>query len=73
MNASIYIDSKKSTIRVEGPIAETAVQLGTAIAQILEGYFPREPEKQLAWISGISYAAMSSIYNAEQEVFTHEA
>jgi len=72
MNASIYIDSKKSTIRVEGPIAGTAVELGTAIAQILEGYFPGDPEKQLAWISEISYAAMSSIYNAEQEGTNNE-
>ncbi len=67
MNASIYIDSKKSTIRIEGPVSDVAALLGTAIAQILAGYFPGDAEKQLAWVSGISYATVKELSELNEE------
>ena len=72
MNASIYIDSKSSTIRVEGSVSDMAVLLGTAAAQILEGYFPGDKDQQAAWISGISYAAMQAILDSDKEDATNE-
>lgn len=73
MNANIYIDSKKSVIRVEGPVLDVAASLGTAIAQILEGYFPGDVERQLAWVSGISYASMKELSGLNEEDTHDEA
>lgn len=72
MSANIYIDSKRSTIFVEGSVTGVAVLLGTAAAQILEGYFPGDKDRQMAWLSAISYAAMQAIFGSDKEDTTHE-
>lgn len=35
--------------------------LADAIAQILEGYFPHNFEKQLAWVSGLLFGTIRTL------------
>lgn len=61
MKAKLYIDSEESTIRIEGGTTEVLNLLVDAIAQILEGYFPHNFEKQMAWVSGLLYGTIRAL------------
>lgn len=61
MKAKLYIDSEDSTIRIEGGTTEVLNLLVDAIAQILEGYFPHNFEKQMAWVSGLLYGTIRAL------------
>lgn len=61
MKAKLYIDSEDSTIRIEGGTNEVLNLLVDAIAQILEGYFPHNFEKQMAWVSGLLYGTIRAL------------
>ena len=61
MKAKLYIDSEYSTIRIEGGTTEVLNLLVDAIAQILEGYFPHNFEKQMAWVSGLLYGTIRAL------------
>lgn len=61
MKAKLYIDSEKSTIRIEGSANEVLNLLVDAIAQILKGYFPHNFEKQMAWVSGLLYGTIRAL------------
>lgn len=61
MKAKLYIDSEDSTIKIEGGTNEVLNLLVDAIAQILEGYFPHNFEKQMAWVSGLLYGTIRAL------------
>ncbi len=61
MKAKLYIDSEKSTIRIEGGTNEVMNLLVDAIAQILESYFPHNFEKQMAWVSGLLFGTIRTL------------
>lgn len=61
MKAKLYINSEKSTIKVEGGTGDVLHLLVDAIAQILEGYFPHNFEKQMAWVSGLLYGTIRAL------------
>lgn len=61
MKAKLYIDSEKSTIRIEGCANEVMNLLVDAIAQILESYFPHNFEKQMAWVSALLYGTIRTL------------
>ena len=61
MKAKLYINSEKSTIRIEGCANEVMNLLVDAIAQILESYFPHNFEKQMAWVSGLLYRTVCEL------------
>ena len=58
MKAKLYINSEESTIRIEGGPNEVLFLLVDAIAQILEGFFPHNFEKQMAWVSGLLFGTI---------------
>lgn len=61
MKAKLYIDSEKSTIRIEGGTKEVMNLLVDAIAQILESYFPHNFENQMAWVSGLLFGTIRTL------------
>lgn len=61
MKAKLYINSEESTIRIEGGTSEVLNLLVDAIAQILEGYFPHNFEKQMALVSGLLYGTIRAL------------
>ena len=61
MKAKLYINSEESIIRIEGGTNEVLNLLVDAIAQILEGYFPHNFEKQMAWVSGLLYGTIRAL------------
>lgn len=61
MKAKLYIDSEKSTIRIEGGTNEVMNLLVDAIAQILKSYFPHNFEKQMAWVSGLLFGTICTL------------
>ena len=67
MKAKLYIDSEKSTIRIEGGTNEGMNLLVDAIAQILESYFPHSLEKQMAWVSALLYRTVCELNKENKE------
>ena len=67
MKAKIYIDSEKSTIKIEGCINEVMNLLEDAIAQILESYFPHNFEKQMAWVSGLLFGTIHTLNKEDND------
>lgn len=61
MKAKLYIDSEESTIRLEGGVNEVLSLLVDAIAHILEGYFPHNFDKQMAWAAGLLYGTIRAL------------
>ena len=61
MKAKLYINSEESIIRIEGGTNEVLNLLVDAIAQVLEGYFPHNFEKQMAWVSGLLYGTIRAL------------
>ena len=61
MKAKLYINSEESIIRIEGGTNEVLNLLVDAIAQILEGYFRHNFEKQMAWVSGLLYGTIRAL------------
>ena len=67
MKAKLYIDSEESTIKIEGGTSEVMKLLADAIAQILEGYFPHNFEKQLAWVSGLLFDTIRTLIKEDDD------
>ena len=67
MKAKLYIDSEKSTIRIEGGTNEVMNLLVDAIAQILESYFPHNFEKQMAWVSGLLFGTIRELNKGDKD------
>ena len=67
MKAKLYIDSEESTIRIEGGTNDVMKLLADAIAQILEGYFPHNFEKQLAWVSGLLFDTIRTLIKEDDD------
>lgn len=61
MKAKLYINSEKSTIKLEGGPSDVLHLLVCAIAQILKSYFPHNFEKQMAWVSGLLYGTIRAL------------
>lgn len=61
MKAKLYINSEESTIKIEGGTSEVMKLLMDAIVQILEGYFPHNFEKQMAWVSALLYGTIRTL------------
>lgn len=61
MKAKLYINSEESTIKIEGGTSEVMKLLMDAIVQILEGYFPNNFEKQMAWVSALLYGTIHTL------------
>ncbi len=61
MKAKLYINSEKSTIKVEGGTGDVLHLLACAIAQILKSYFPDDFERQMAWVSGLLYGTIRAL------------
>lgn len=61
MKAKLYINSEESTIKIEGGISEVIELLMDAIVQILEGYFPHNFKKQMAWVSALLYGTIRTL------------
>lgn len=55
MKAKLYINSEKSTIKVEGGPSDVLHLLACAIAQILKSYFPDDFERQMGYASKHSF------------------
>lgn len=67
MKAKLYINSEESTIKIEGGTSEVMELLADAIAQILEGYFPHNFEKQLAWVSGLLFDTIRTLIKEDDD------
>lgn len=67
MKAKLYINSEESTIRIEGGTNDVMKLLADAIAQILEGYFPHNFEKQLAWVSGLLFDTIRTLIKEDDD------
>nr|DAG63987.1 MAG TPA: hypothetical protein [Bacteriophage sp.] len=67
MKAKLYINSEESTIRIEGGTSDVMKLLADAIAQILEGYFPHNFEKQLAWVSGLLFDTIRTLIKEDDD------
>lgn len=67
MKAKLYINSEESTIKIEGCTNEVMRLLADAIAQILEGYFPHNFEKQLAWVSGLLFDTIRTLIKEDDD------
>lgn len=67
MKAKLYINSEESTIRIEGGPSDVMKLLADAIAQILEGYFPHNFEKQLAWVSGLLFDTIRTLIKEDDD------
>lgn len=67
MKAKLYINSEESTIRIEGGTNDVMKLLADAIAQILEGYFPHNFEKQLAWVSGLLFDTIRNLIKEDDD------
>lgn len=67
MKAKLYIDSEKSTIRIEGGTNEVMNLLVDAIAQILESYFPHNFEKQMAFGAALLYRTVRELNKGDKE------
>ena len=67
MKAKLYINSEESTIRIEGGTSDVMKLLADAIAQILEGYFPHNFEKQLAWVSRLLFDTIRTLIKEDDD------
>lgn len=67
MKAKLYIDSEESTIKVEGGPSDVLHLLVCAIAQILEGYFPHNFNKQMAWAAGLLYGTIRELNKEDND------
>lgn len=67
MKAKLYINSEESTIRIEGGTTEVLNLLVDAIAQILEGYFPDDFERQMCWASGLLYNTIRALKEEDDD------
>jgi hypothetical protein len=67
MKAKLYINSEESTIKIEGGTSEVMKLLADAIAQILEGYFPHNFEKQLTWVSGLLFDTIRTLIKEDDD------
>ena len=67
MKAKLYINSEESTIRIEGGTTEVLNLLVDAIAQILEGYFPDDFERQMGWASGLLYNTIRALKEEDDD------
>lgn len=67
MKAKLYIDSEKSIIKVEGDPSEALHLLVCAIAQTLEGLFPHDFEKQMAFGAALLYRTVRELNKGNEE------
>lgn len=67
MKAKLYIDSEKSIIKVEGDPSEALHLLVCAIAQTLEGLFPHDFEKRMAWVSALFYRTVRELNKGDKD------
>ena len=67
MKAKLYINSEKSTIKVEGGPSDVLHLLVRAIAQILKSYFPDDFERQMGWASGLLYNTIRELKEEDDD------
>lgn len=67
MKAKLYINSEKSTIKVEGGPSDVLHLLVCAIAQILKSYFPDDFERKMGWVSGLLYNTIRALKEEDDD------
>jgi hypothetical protein len=67
MKAKLYINSEESIIKVEGNPSEALHLLVCAIAQTLEGLFPHNFEKQMAFGAALLYRTVRELNKENKE------
>ena len=67
MKAKLYINSEESTIVVEGSVSDVLHILVCATAQILEGFFPHNLERQMAWLSALLYRTIRELNKEDDD------
>lgn len=67
MKAKLYINSEKSTIKVEGGPSDVLHLLVCAIAQILKRYFPDDFERQMGLVSGLLFNTIRELKEEDDD------
>lgn len=67
MKAKLYINSEKSTIKVEGGPSDVLHLLVCAIAQILKSYFPDDFERQMGLVSGLLFNTIRELKEEDDD------